>query len=95
MPFQQLPDGLQVRLPELPVGKYAYAFRIDFAKFQLKKCGFCNSREVTTDAAISEQSKRSEMDHVGFVDEKTCYVVKLRYRIRAPFASKTTWETLT
>ena len=29
--FQQLPDGLQVRLPERLVGKYAYAFRIDFA----------------------------------------------------------------
>ena len=29
--FEQLPDGLHVRLPEQPAGKHAYAIRIDFA----------------------------------------------------------------
>jgi alpha-L-fucosidase len=28
--FEQLPDGLHVQLPDHPVGKYAYALRIDF-----------------------------------------------------------------
>ena len=31
LPFTQLPDGLHVRLPEQPTGKYAYTLRIDFA----------------------------------------------------------------
>jgi alpha-L-fucosidase len=29
--FEQLADGLHVHLPEHPIGKYAYTFRIDFA----------------------------------------------------------------
>jgi alpha-L-fucosidase len=28
--FEQLPDGLHIQLPDHPVGKYAYALRIDF-----------------------------------------------------------------
>jgi alpha-L-fucosidase len=30
LPFEQLADGLHVRLPEQPASKYAYAIRIDF-----------------------------------------------------------------
>lgn len=30
LPFEQLADGLHVRLPEQAAGKYAYAIRIDF-----------------------------------------------------------------
>lgn len=30
LPFEQLPDGLHVRLPEQPIGKYAYTFRVNF-----------------------------------------------------------------
>jgi hypothetical protein len=30
MSFQQTPDGLQLSLPDKPLGKYAYVFRIRF-----------------------------------------------------------------
>lgn len=32
--FEQLPDGLHIRLPEKPIGKYAYVFRVQFASAQ-------------------------------------------------------------